>query len=110
MGLLDGATERQPQALPDSITPEQQAQLHAIVAAKVGMQPKAIQRKAYAEAWTRFCRHFRIAKHTFLNRKGAGQCAQPLVFPWYPERDLNPHSQRPGDFKSPVSTDSTIRA
>jgi hypothetical protein len=30
--------------------------------------------------------------------------------PWYPERDLNPHSQKPRDFKSLVSTDFTTRA
>ena len=31
-------------------------------------------------------------------------------FPWYPERDLNSYSLWPRDFKSLVSTDSTIRA
>ena len=29
---------------------------------------------------------------------------------WYPERDLNPHTLTARDFKSLVSTDSTIRA
>ncbi len=33
-----------------------------------------------------------------------------LSFPWYPERDLNPHSANAEGFKSLVSTDSTIRA
>ena len=71
--------ERQPEALPDSITPEQQAQLHAIVAAKVGMLPKPIQRKAYAEAWTRFCRHFRIARYAQLPPAKMGEAVDYLV-------------------------------
>ena len=29
---------------------------------------------------------------------------------WYPRRDLNPHSHKPRDFKSLVSTDFTTRA
>ncbi len=33
-----------------------------------------------------------------------------LYFPMVPERDLNPHSANAEDFKSLVSTDSTIRA
>lgn len=32
------------------------------------------------------------------------------IFPWYPGRDLNPHSHKPRDFKSLVSTDFTTRA
>lgn len=71
--------ERQPDALPDSITPEQQAQLHAIVAAKVGMLPKTVQRKAYAEAWTRFCRHFRIARYAQLPPAKMGEAVDYLV-------------------------------
>lgn len=75
--------ERQPvtdcHALPDSITPEQQAQLHAIVAAKVGMLPREVQRKAYAEAWTRFCRHFRIARYSQLPPAKMGEAVDYLV-------------------------------
>lgn len=32
------------------------------------------------------------------------------LFSWYPGRDLNPHSHKPRDFKSLVSTDFTTRA
>ncbi len=33
-----------------------------------------------------------------------------ILSQWYPERDLNSYSLWPRDFKSLVSTDSTIRA
>lgn len=51
---------------PSTITPEQCRDLHNIVDAKLSVFPKDLQRKGYAEAWSRFNRHFRIAKHQQL--------------------------------------------
>lgn len=48
------------------ISPEQRAELKLIVDAKVGMVPKAVQRRAYKEIWTRFNRHFHIAEYKQL--------------------------------------------
>ena len=66
-------------AQPDALAPEMQAQLHAIVAAKAGMLPKEAQRKAYAEGWTRFCRHFRIARYSQLPPSKMGEAVDYLV-------------------------------
>ena len=49
-----------------TITPAQRHELKLIVDAKVGMLPKPLQRKAYAEIWTRFNRHFHIAEYKQL--------------------------------------------
>ena len=48
------------------ISPEQRAELKLIVASKAGMVPKAVQRRAYKEIWTRFNRHFHIAEYKQL--------------------------------------------
>ena len=48
------------------ISPEQRAELKLIVDTKVGMVPKAVQRRAYKEIWTRFNRHFHIAEYKQL--------------------------------------------
>lgn len=57
----------QPVTLNDApISPDQRSELKLIVDAKVGMVPKAIQRKAYKEIWTRFNRHFHIAEYKQL--------------------------------------------
>ncbi|EFV43221.2 hypothetical protein HMPREF0179_02962 [Bilophila wadsworthia 3_1_6] len=45
------------------ISPEQRAELKLIVDSKAGMVPKAVQRRAYKEIWTRFNRHFHIAEY-----------------------------------------------
>lgn len=50
----------------DILASAQQAELKLIVDAKVGMLPKPLQRKAYAEIWTRFNRHFHIAEYKQL--------------------------------------------
>lgn len=66
---LEAELQRQREgALPpaDAIAPSQQAQLKALVDAKVGMLPKEHQRKGYGEVWSRFARHFEIAKYTQL--------------------------------------------
>ena len=46
----------------DALAPSQQAQLKALVDAKVGMLPKEHQRKGYGEVWS----HFEIGKYTQL--------------------------------------------
>lgn len=48
------------------LSPEQRAELKLIVDAKAGMVPKAVQRRAYKEIWTRFNRHFHIAEYKQL--------------------------------------------
>ena len=48
------------------ISPEQRAELKLIVDTKVGMVPKAVQRRAYKKIWTRFNRHFHIAEYKQL--------------------------------------------
>lgn len=67
-------------ALPGvTITPEQQAQLKAIVDAKVGMLPATVQRKAFAEIWSRFGRHFQIARYVQLPAERMGDAVEYLV-------------------------------
>lgn len=48
------------------LTPAQCRHLHDVLDAKVNALPKEHHRAAYAEAWTRFNRHFRIAKYAQL--------------------------------------------
>lgn len=68
-------------ALPnhDTLTAAEQAQLQAIVQAKAGMVPADIQRKAFAEMWTRFNRHFRIARYAQLPPAKMGEAVEYLV-------------------------------
>lgn len=47
-----------------AITPEQEAQLHAIVDAKAGMVAKAHRPQVYAQIRTRFNRHLQTAKYS----------------------------------------------
>lgn len=61
----DGQAVRQ-SAHHDTLTATEQAQLQAIVQAKAGMVPADMQRKAFAEMWTRFNRHFRIARYPVI--------------------------------------------
>lgn len=58
--------ERQPEALPNSVTASDQAHIHAVVDAKVKMLPASVQRKAYMELWSRFNRHYGIARYNQL--------------------------------------------
>ena len=62
-----------------TITAEQQAQIHAIVDAKVGMLPKSERARAYAQIWTRFNRHFQIAKYQQLPSHLMGEAMEYLV-------------------------------
>ena len=68
LDVLDRLAEEEQAALPhgDTLTATEQAQLQAIVQAKAGMVPADMQRKAFAEMWTRFNRHFRIARYAQL--------------------------------------------
>ena len=68
-------------ALPpaDALAPSQQAQLKALVDAKVGMLPKEHQRKGYGEVWSRFARHFEIAKYTQLPPERMAEAVEYLI-------------------------------
>lgn len=74
----DGQAVRQ-SAHHDTLTATEQAQLQAIVQAKAGMVPADIQRKAFAEMWTRFNRHFRIARYAQLPPAKMGEAVEYLV-------------------------------
>ena len=63
----------------DKLSAAEQAQLHAIVQAKAGMVPADMQRKAFAEMWTRFNRHFRIARYAQLPPAKMGEAVEYLV-------------------------------
>lgn len=52
-----------------SITPEQQCTLQEIVRAKVEVFPKNQRPSLYAQAWSRFNTHFRLAKYCQLQRE-----------------------------------------
>ena len=74
----DGQAVRQ-SAHGDTLTATEQAQLQAIVQAKAGMVPADMQRKAFAEMWTRFNRHFRIARYAQLPPAKMGEAVEYLV-------------------------------
>lgn len=74
----DGQAVRQ-SAHGDTLTAAEQAQLQAIVQAKAGMIPADMQRKAFAEMWTRFNRHFRIARYAQLPPAKMGEAVEYLV-------------------------------
>ena len=68
-------------ALPssDTLTPEQQAQLQAIVAAKAGMVPASHRRRAFQEIWARFNNNFQIARYAQLPPARIGEAVEYLV-------------------------------
>ena len=79
---LEAELQRQREgALPpaDALAPSQQAQLKALVDAKVGMLPKEHQRKGYGEVWSRFARHFEIAKYTQLPPERMAEAVEDLI-------------------------------
>ena len=79
---LEAELQRQREgALPpaDVLIPAQQAQLKALVDAKVGMLPKEHQRKGYGEVWSRFARHFEIAKYTQLPPERMAEAVEYLI-------------------------------
>lgn len=81
LDVLDRLAEEEQAALPhgDTLTAAEQAQLQAIVQAKAGMVPADMQRKAFAEMWTRFNRHFRIARYAQLPPAKMGEAVEYLV-------------------------------
>lgn len=81
LDVLDRMAEEERAALPhgDKLSAAEQAQLQAIVQAKAGMVPADIQRKAFAEMWTRFNRHFRIARYAQLPPAKMGEAVEYLV-------------------------------
>ena len=81
LDVLDRMAEEEQAALPhgDTLTAAEQAQLQAIVQAKAGMVPSDMQRKAFAEMWTRFNRHFRIARYAQLPPAKMGEAVEYLV-------------------------------
>ena len=67
-------------ALPsDTLTPEQQAHLQAIVAAKAGMVPASHRRRAFQEIWARFNNNFQIARYAQLPPARIGEAVEYLV-------------------------------
>lgn len=84
LDVLDRLAAEERAALPEvptseTLTPEQQAQLQAIVQAKMGMLPKAVQRKAYKEVWSRFNNNFQIARYAQLPPAKMGEAVEYLV-------------------------------
>lgn len=81
LDVLDRLAEEEQASLPhgDTLTATEQAQLQAIVQAKAGMVPADMQRKAFAEMWTRFNRHFRIARYAQLPPAKMGEAVEYLV-------------------------------
>lgn len=81
LDVLDRLAEEEQAALPhgDTLTATEQAQLQAIVQAKAGMVHADMQRKAFAEMWTRFNRHFRIARYAQLPPAKMGEAVEYLV-------------------------------
>lgn len=77
-----------------SITPEEQAQLKAIVDAKVGMLPSDAQRKAYGEIWFRFSRYFQIARYQQLPSEKMGEAVAYLVEMQISERKSLPQNEQ----------------
>lgn len=83
-------------SLPQSaelLPPSHQAQLKAIVDAKVGMLPSDVQRKAYAEIWSRFSRHFQIARYQQLPAERIGEAITYLIEMRIEERKPLPQSK-----------------
>ena len=81
LDVLDRLAEEERAALPhgDKLSAAEQAQLQAIVQAKAGMVTADMQRKAFAEMWTRFNRHFRIARYAQLPPAKMGEAVEYLV-------------------------------
>lgn len=84
-------------SLPQSaelLPPSHQAQLKAIVDAKVGMLPSEVQRKAYGEIWSRFSRHFQIARYQQLPSEKMGEAVAYLVEMQISERKSLPQNEQ----------------
>ena len=62
-----------------SITPEQQCTLQEIVRAKVEVFPKNQRPSLYAQAWSRFNTHFRLARYCQLQREKVSEAITYLT-------------------------------
>lgn len=67
------------QLAPSALTPEQCRQLHDVMDAKMSSIPQDQRRGAYAGAWTRFNRHFRIAKYEQLPPEKFSEALEYLI-------------------------------
>ncbi len=81
LDVLDILAAEERAALPssDTLTPEQQAHLQAIVAAKAGMVPASHRRRAFQEIWARFNNNFQIARYAQLPPAKIGEAVEYLV-------------------------------
>ncbi len=81
LDVLDRLAAEERATLPSSgtLTPEQQAQLQAIVAAKAGMVPASHRRRAFQEIWARFNNNFQIARYAQLPPARIGEAVEYLV-------------------------------
>ena len=80
LDVLDRLAAEERAALPsDTLTPEQQAHLQAIVAAKAGMVPASHRRRAFQEIWARFNNNFQIARYAQLPPARIGEAVEYLV-------------------------------
>ena len=79
LDVLDRLAAEERAALPssDTLAPEQQAHLQAIVAAKAGMVPASHRRRAFQEIWARFNNNFQIARYAQLPPAKIGEA------PWW---------------------------
>lgn len=81
LDVLDRLAAEERAALPssDTLTPEQQAHIQAIVAAKAGMVPASHRRRAFQEIWARFNNNFQIARYAQLPPARIGEAVEYLV-------------------------------
>lgn len=77
--LLMEGKHGQPVPTSGTLLPEQCRHLHNIVDAKLSAVPNELKRKAYSEAWTRFNRHFRIARYEQLPVAMMGDAVTYLI-------------------------------
>lgn len=89
-----GKYEAQIEPTSGELLPSHQAQLKAIVDAKVGMLPSEVQRKAYGEIWSRFSRHFQIARYQQLPSEKMGEAVAYLVEMQISERKSLPQNEQ----------------
>lgn len=83
--------ERQPDALPDSITPDQQCTLRALVKARIEAIPEAERPKGlHPQIWSRFNNHFRLARYCQLP-----QCRMSEAVAYLTQMELTPAKALP---------------
>ncbi|MBE6441542.1 MAG: hypothetical protein E7022_04300, partial [Desulfovibrio desulfuricans] len=86
-----GRAEPQPAALPDSITPDQQCTLRALVKARIEAIPEAERPKGlHPQIWSRFNNHFRLARYCQLP-----QCRMSEAVAYLTQMELTPAKALP---------------